>query len=154
MSKGILKLMNLINHGTISYFKIFLKSCNVSIDESYYEKIQETINKLSKNLDEEKSAETIVFTYIGADFEELCNKCNIPFDRKPISWCRNKIKMMGNFNTTFEKMLDVTLYELEKLAMSLEIDPNLNTIAYPLNEDVMNLNNRDTVYKGVTKDVT
>ena len=141
----------------------YTKSLRIVLDESYYNKFEEIIEKISKVFkpsdvteDPMDVVKTMVFVYIVADIEESFNTYKIPLSSKPRSWCEKKcIPVAKEIKSLIQSKFDKTFFELEKMYLSLQSDPDsLNTgdTMYTLDPNVLNLEDRDLKALNFKKD--
>lgn len=159
--RGFKKLMNLVLVGTYDNFTRFLRNYHIVISDEILNKIKEAEQTLIRDFIKQKELETeeneinlednpagtLLYTYLSADIESACKENGIDIALKPPSWVKKKIRLKKFLITeSLETAFKKTLYEFEKIHLSFEADPTGETQLYNLNEDILNLENRDTIF--------
>lgn len=150
-SRLLLKILNLPVIGTIENLAYFLKRHGIILSEKYSSAISKMVTDLNEFLtDENKNSKVIVYTYIAADIEQVWKEHGIDIYSKPIGWASKVMKPnAAQITIELEKRFDATLYELEKVLLSLKEDPSGKTSLYEANDDVADLKKRESVFADV-----
>ncbi|HRT03534.1 MAG TPA: hypothetical protein P5513_06300 [Candidatus Diapherotrites archaeon] len=126
MSTAIVKLLAIVSKGDNTYLDDFLKKHGFDIDESYYQKINDYVDRFynllinKENNLKREDLTSAVYSFIAVAIEKTFHKYSLSLS-KPTSWTIRKIKpYQPKATTELINNLDAAFVELDDMLKDIQ----------------------------------